>query len=223
MIPGTVTRLQDAGQVAMYAADVIADACRESVRERGVFHWVLAGGSTPGQCYALLRERKLPWESVHCWFGDERACPFGHPERNETMARRILLDRVPVPEHQIHGIDFSNGTDFAAMAYANRISAIDGFDLVLLGMGEDGHTASLFPGQERWQDDPLAIPVHDSPKSPAERVSLTPKALNRHRRCLILVTGASKSVALRAIREGRPLPASQIINAEWVVDQAAWS
>lgn len=220
---GTVTCLEDAGQAAAYAADRIADACREAVLERGIFHWVLAGGSTPEQCYGLLRDRALPWESVHCWFGDERACPAGHPDRNETMARQTFLDHIPIPEHQIHGIDFSKGTDHAARVYADRISAIDGFDFVLLGMGEDGHTASLFPEQKGWQSDVLAIPVYHSPKPPVERVSMTLKALNHHRRCLILATGASKSPALKAIRGGRPLPVSRITDAEWVVDLAAWS
>ena len=211
---------------AAYAAAEIAKACEQAVQQRGCFHWVLAGGSTPEHCYRLLKDYPLAWESVHCWFGDERALPPGDAERNETMARNALLDHVEIPESNIHCVDFSLGTAHAAQDYAQQLSGVDCFDFVLLGMGEDGHTASLFPGlvpPEASEDSvALAFPVWHSPKPPAERVSLSLSALNRHRQCMLLVTGASKTEALQRIVDGDKLPIARIIEAQWVLDRSAW-
>lgn len=219
----TLTRFATAKEAATFAADCIAEACRDAVAQRGVFHWVLAGGNTPAQCYRLLKNRDIPWPKVHCWFGDERACAAGHAERNETMARKTLLDHVPIPEAQIHAIDFSRGTAQAARDYDAQLRQMpEPFDFVLLGMGEDGHTASLFPNHPALQSQTMAVAVYQSPKPPPERVSMTLKALNQHRQCLCLATGTGKAQALNAIAAGIPLPASQIHHIQWVVDQAAW-
>ncbi len=219
----SLIRFASAEEAAAFAADRIADTCRQAVAQRGIFHWVLAGGSTPAQCYRLLSRHDLPWARVHCWFGDERALPDGHPERNESMARQALLDHVPIPAAQIHAIDFSNGTEQAARAYDAQLRQMhDPFDLILLGMGEDGHTASLFPDHPGLQSTAMAVAVYQSPKPPSERVSMTLQALNRHRQCLLLATGANKAAALQDIARGIPLPASRIHHAQWIVDQAAW-
>jgi len=216
--------MASAEDVARRAARFIAACCMRAVRRRGVFHWVLAGGTTPARCYRMLRDCPLPWHKVHCWFGDERLLPEGHPERNETMARRALLDHVPIPDAQIHAIPYADDAEQAAMRYARALADWDTppFDLVLLGMGEDGHTASLFPGQAEPAAGRWIMPVADAPKPPARRVSLTHHALNQHRHGLMLITGESKKHAVQRILHGEPLPAARIERAYWLIDRKAW-
>ncbi|WP_038246922.1 6-phosphogluconolactonase [Ghiorsea bivora] len=220
--PQTLKHFATGEEAASFVAGEVVRACAKSIAERGVFHWVLAGGSTPELCYRLLRDADMDWAKVHVWFGDERALPLGHADRNETMARNALLDGVAIPAANIHSIDFANGTQAAASIYAHDIAGIDGFDLVMLGMGEDGHTASLFPNHDTLQSNDLTIAEFDSPKPPSERVSMGFKALNNHKQCFILATGASKKEPLQAIQNGADLPVTHIENAVWVVDNAAW-
>ncbi len=220
--PNQLQRFENGEQAAQFVADEVVTACAQAIAERGVFHWVLAGGSTPELCYRLLRNADMDWSKVHVWFGDERALPSEHVNRNETMARLALLDFVAIPDTNIHSIDFSNGTQAAASSYAQEIEGIDSFDLVMLGMGEDGHTASLFPNHDTLQGTDLAVAEFDSPKPPSERVSMGFKALNNHRQCFILATGISKKDILQDIAKGADLPVSHIENTIWVVDNAAW-
>jgi len=210
----------NAEAVAEAAAAAVRDCCAEAVAARGVFHWVLAGGTSPRRCYELLQDADLPWEKVHCWFGDERLLPQGDSERNETMAREALLDRVAIPTVQIHPI---TGKDPVASAanYAAEMACVDRFDLILLGMGEDGHTASLFPDNPAVDLMELAVPVFNSPKPPPLRVSMGYRALNNHRRCLILATGAGKQEPIRRIQGGENLPVARVQRSEWLVDEAA--
>ncbi len=220
--PNQLQRFENGEQAAQFVADEVVTACAQAIAERGVFHWVLAGGSTPELCYRLLRNADMDWSKVHVWFGDERALPKGDTDRNETMARNALLDFVAIPDTNIHSIDFSNGTQAAASSYVQEIEGIDSFDLVMLGMGEDGHTASLFPNHDTLQSNELAVAEFDSPKPPSERVSMSFKALNNHKACYILATGASKKDILQDITNGTDLPVTHIENAIWVVDNAAW-
>ncbi len=220
--PNQLQCFENGEQAAQFVADEVVTACAQAIAERGVFHWVLAGGSTPELCYRLLRNADMDWSKVHAWFGDERALPKGDADRNETMARLALLDFVPIPETNIHSIDFIDGTDAAAKAYAQAIATVGTFDLVMLGMGEDGHTASLFPNHDTLQSNALAVAEFDSPKPPSERVSMGFKALNNHKQCFILATGTSKKDVLQDIANGADLPVTHIENATWVVDNAAW-
>ncbi|MDX8408556.1 MAG: 6-phosphogluconolactonase [Mariprofundales bacterium] len=216
------TRFPDAEAVAEAAAEVVAAECRQAVAARGVFHWVLAGGSSPQRCYQRLRqEADLPWNLVHCWFGDERLLPIGDTERNETAARDALLDHVPIPDAQIHAIAGDDPVASAA-AYSREMAQVECFDLVLLGMGEDGHTASLFPSNPALTLTELAVPVFNSPKPPPLRVSMSFAALNNHHRCLLLVTGAGKKDPLTRICQGDQLPAGMVKNSEWMIDTAAF-
>ena len=124
------------------------------------------------------------------------------------MARLVWLDRVPIPPANLHSIPAELGAETAAVRYAEVLAAIGDFDLVLLGLGEDGHTASLFPGHAGGAADVLA--VHAAPKPPPERVTLNAARLSRTRHALFLVTGASKRAALTAWRQGRDIPARHI-------------
>ena len=218
--PMNFTRFPDGETLALAAARAVREGCAQAVAQRGVFHWVLAGGNSPRRCYELLRDADLPWARVHCWFGDERLLPLGDSERNETMARATLLDHVPIPADHIHPI-VGDDPVAAARRYAAEMAVVDRFDLILLGMGEDGHTASLFPGDPALAMTALAVPVFDSPKPPPLRVSMGLSALNNHRRCLIFAAGASKREALRRVREGVALPVARVRDSEWLVDDAA--
>jgi 6-phosphogluconolactonase len=127
----------------------------------------------PLAVYRRLVEPPADWARWHLFFGDERCLPAGDPERNSLAARAVWLDRVPIPPDNVHPIRAELGAEPAAAHYAELIRDRLPFDLVLLGLGEDGHTASLFPGHA-IQDAALVMPVHDAPKPPADRVSLTP-------------------------------------------------
>lgn len=195
-----------ATDVAQRAAGEILAAA--SGAGHGRFRIVLAGGTTPLAAYRLLAGADAGWPRWEVWFGDERCLPPDDPGRNSLAARLALLERVPIAPRHIHPIPAELGPEAAAAAYAPLVAAAFPFDLVLLGMGEDGHTASLFPGRPPTGE-ALVIPVRDAPKPPPERVSLTPAALGRCRRMLVLVTGAGKREALAAWRAGADLPVAR--------------
>jgi 6-phosphogluconolactonase len=207
------------GQLVETLFDDITDVAARSIAERGSFHIVLAGGTTPRLIYRQLRQLETDWSRWHVWFGDERCLPAGDPERNDTMAREAWLDCVPVPPGQVHAIPAEKGAGAAAAAYSMELAGQDDFDLVLLGLGEDGHTASLFPGGELGTDpaSPAVLPVHDAPKPPPDRVSMSASRLSRSRHVWFIVTGESKSQALQQWRRGMPVPAALIAPAQAVV------
>lgn len=213
--------INSARELACHAAQRVTKLCREAVKVRGVCHLVLAGGTTPKHCYELLCDMELPWSAVHIWFGDERCLPVGDPERNDAMADAALLSHVPIPPEQVHRIIAELGPVVAAKAYAELLADVPLMDIVLLGIGEDGHTASLFPGHPALQDKRLAIPVFNSPKPPPERVSMGYAVLNQARHRLILVAGKSKSEALSRIRNGEVLPVARMVESEWLIDRDA--
>lgn len=198
----------DAAALHAAAADYILEAARAAIAARGVYRLVLAGGETPRPVYGRLAVARADWDRWLIYFGDERCLPAGNARRNDCMARNVWLDRVPVPPANVHSIPAELGADTAAARYAEVLAAIGDFDLVLLGLGDDGHTASLFPGQTSSSADVLA--VHAAPKPPPERVTLSAARLSRTRQALFLVTGAGKRAALTAWRQGRDIPARHI-------------
>lgn len=195
-----------------YAVHTILQAAEQAIEKRGGFHLVLAGGSTPRQVYAALRDSVTDWSRWHLYFGDERCLAPEHAERNSRMASEVWLDHVQVPAVQIHIIPAEQGPIKAAAEYAAILSDVDTFDLVLLGLGEDGHTASLFPG-DAWgtaPDAPAALPVFNAPKPPPERVTLSAQRLSNTRQVLFLVSGSGKRPALLAWQNGDAIPAGAI-------------
>jgi len=212
----------DAEAVAQFAADAVVKAAASAIAERGVFHWALAGGTTPKRCYELLRDADIDWPNVHIWFGDERCLPVGDAERNDLMADEALLNHVSVPSAQIHRMDAELGPELAAARYTALLADAPVMDLVLLGIGEDGHTASLFPGNPALDDPRLAIPVYNSPKPPPERISMGYAVLNASLRCLIMVAGKGKADAISRIRNGERLPVARVAGSEWLIDQDAF-
>jgi len=194
------------------AGEFILHASKQAIATNGAFRIVLAGGSTPRNIYRQLCEVDTDWSAWNIYFGDERCLPVRDPERNSRMARDVWLDRVAIPSRQIHTIPAELGPEAGALRYARELAGVGDFDLVLLGLGEDGHTASLFPGAawERAETLPAVIPVHDAPKPPAQRISLSPERLSRARHVLYLACGDTKRNAIENWRAGVALPASRI-------------
>jgi 6-phosphogluconolactonase len=205
--------LATAEDVAAAAAAEIADALRDGARTL-----VLAGGTTPKRCYELLAELNLEWGRVAVLFGDERCVPPGDPESNYRMAKEALLDRA-MPA-TVYRIPAELGPDEGADEYAEVVANVAPLDFVLLGIGEDGHVGSLFPGHAALQADGLTVGVHDSPKPPPERVSLTLEAFRDAGRVLILATGKGKADAVALARRGES-PSGMIAGARWLIDRAA--
>ena len=203
------TRCEDAAAVAVAARYRILATAQESIAARGRFSIVLAGGNTPEKSYALLASNENQWSAWHVYFGDERCLPTTHPHRNSQMAHRTLTGQIPIPVAQIYPIPAEQGAEIGAQRYAELLADVLPFDLVLLGMGEDGHIASLFPGHIH-PDQLAVVPVHNAPKPPADRVSLNITTLNSCRLLLFLITGSGKREAVVHWRSGANLPVSAI-------------
>lgn len=211
----------DLDGLSAVVAQRIADLAARAIAERGLFHVALAGGETPRNCYRKLRDLNLDWQHVHLYFGDERCLPSGNVQRNDSMVREALLEHIAIPQENIHSIPAELGASEAANRYAVLMGNVVPLDLVLLGMGEDGHTASLFPGNAAIASAATVVAVFGSPKPPAERVSLGLHTLNSARHKLFLVAGAGKRTALKRILLGDDLPATRILDGEWHLDRAA--
>ena len=207
------TVLKNSKAVADIACERISKAAEKAIQQRGVFRLVMAGGSTPEQTYRLLSENNNDWAHWEIYFGDERCLPVSHMERNSVMIKRALTDKVPIPEDQIFLIPAETGAEKAAQVYGELLESRLPFDLVLLGMGEDGHTASLFPGK-KFPQGKLVMPVFDAPKLPSNRVSLSEYSINQSRQILLMVTGANKNQAIKQWRNGDDLPVSRFSNHE---------
>lgn len=187
-------------------------ASQTAIAQHGAFDIVLAGGNTPRKLYRALRNAGADWSRWHVWFGDERCAPPEDPERNSKMARDEWLDHVAIPTRNVHAMPAESGAREAATLYARELRGVDTFDLVLLGLGEDGHTASLFPGHD-WgvhADSPDAIAVFNAPKPPPERMSLSAHRLSGARHVLYLVEGTGKRDAVAAWKRGDAIPAASI-------------
>ncbi|MGD8619489.1 MAG: 6-phosphogluconolactonase [Gammaproteobacteria bacterium] len=199
----------DAGAVATAAAALILSAADAAIAARGEFRLVLAGGTTPDKVYRQLAASPVDWTRWQIYFGDERCLPVTDPGRNSRMAAEAWLDQCSIPRDNVHPIPAELGSQAAAQLYAPQVAAARPFDLVLLGMGEDGHTASLFPGQVHPNGEQVHA-VSDAPKPPPDRVTLSREALSDSRDVLILVTGAGKRTAVRRWLAGEDLPIARI-------------
>jgi 6-phosphogluconolactonase len=201
--------------VSAAAARLFAGEARRAAARHGRFSVLLAGGDTPRRFYELLGQMpfagRIPWEQVHVFWGDERCVPEGDPRSNADMARRAFLDRVHVPRGQVHPIRCDRSSVEGATAYEAALRAFFGpelprFDLVLLGLGTNGHTASLFPGtdvlaeREHWAAEVTV------PGEPFARVTVTLPVINAAASIAFLVTGSAKGAVLREILEGNPDP-----------------
>jgi 6-phosphogluconolactonase len=234
-----VSVVSDRSALMRAAAERIATVAREAIERHGRFDWVLSGGSTPEQLYALLASPEqahgIDWERVAFFFGDERCVPPDDPQSNYRMAFGALLAPLGVRSEQVHRMRGELGAAAAAADYQTQLercpglaaSGLPSFDLVLLGLGGDGHTASLFPGTAALDERSRWV-VESHPAGLVPRVTLTFPVLDAARRVLFLASGADKAGAVRRVLHGtgaEPLPAARVRphagDAEWLLDAAA--
>jgi 6-phosphogluconolactonase len=230
--------MPDPAALAREAAQCFAKLVQEAIGSRGRFSVALSGGSTPGRLYRLLAEEPyrtlVPWDRVHLFWGDERCVPLDDPESNYHLAAETLLSQVPIPPENIHRMPGELEPSVAARAYDRILQDFfcgprPRFDLVLLGLGEDGHTASLFPDSPLLTEaDRLVAPAEALYQGrPAQRITLTLPAINSARHVWFLVNGSAKAAVVRAVLDGpaRQLPAQWIQPAAgqltWLLDAAA--
>lgn len=234
-----------ADEVATAAAELVVTCAAEAIGARGRVVIALSGGSTPRPLFARLATEiwraRIDWGRVHLVWSDERAVPPDHTDSNYRMARETLIDHVSIPPAQVHRIHGEDEPGAAAAAYEQVLRALVedgspgisaapafGLDLVLLGLGADGHTASLFPSRPAGREATRWVVADLDPTGPA-RITLTPPAINTARTVAFIVTGADKALALQAVREGPAapdlLPAQRIGPRHgrlvWIVDHAA--
>lgn len=239
----TIRVSKSVDELTRHAFEEVRRAEAEAIDERGVFHFVFSGGSSPKPLYALIAASEgagFRFDRWHVWFGDERFVPMDHADSNYAMAESTLLEHVPIPRSQIHRIRTELATPQAA-AEAYELELIQEFnlkphttppfDLVLMGMGDDGHTGSLFPGSELARCSHGLAVGGIVEKLGAQRVSLTARAFNAGRRIVFLVTGAGKANTVRDVLQGDldldRLPSQRIEPTNgrlvWLLDEAAAS
>jgi 6-phosphogluconolactonase len=228
-------------QVAQAAAERFVDYSAASIADHGSFTVALAGGSTPRRAYELLGsdefKNRLDWPVVQLFFGDERMVPPDSPESNYRMVNDALLSRVSLPPQNVHRMNGEIAPQESAELYEAELksffatTAWPRFDLILLGMGDDGHTASLFPGDEALNETAKWVVVTRHPQSGQARITLTLPVINQAARVVFLVTGKKKAAPLVRILHGdaanEELPARKVtpVNGvlEWLVDRSAAS
>jgi 6-phosphogluconolactonase len=232
----TVRIFKDLEELSRAAAELFVTLATQATRERGQFLVAFSGGSTPTALYRLLVREPIDWTRVHIFWGDERLVPPDHPESSYGQAREVLLKHLPIPSENIHRVasdlePAASATDYARVLKEYAAPPLDWprFDLVLLGMGEDGHTASLFPGSPVDATAPVIAVTANYQGRPAQRVSLTPLVFNAARQVVFLVTGANKAVTLTGVfgdyNSVEQIPAKRIQPTDgtvtWLVDEAA--
>lgn len=238
MMNPEIVILPDATALAREAAQRFARVACEAVESRGRFSVALSGGSTPGVLYRMLAEEpyrdQIPWAQAHLFWGDERCVPADDPGSNYRLASETLIERVPIPTDNVHRVWGELEPNAAARAYERDLYDFfcgprTRFDLALLGVGSDGHTASLFPGSAALREtERMALAVEaEYGGRPANRVTLTLPAINSAREIWFLVTGSDKAGIVQAVLEEPDgiLPAQRICPTAgalaWLLDAAA--
>jgi 6-phosphogluconolactonase len=235
-----VTIFPDGGQLSVAAAEYIVRVAQESIATHGRFTLALSGGSTPRKLYAMLADEpyrgQIDWALVEIFWSDERCVPADDAESNYHLAQEVMLSKLPIAASQIHRVPADEpDREAASLAYTKemqRVFGTDGipqFDLIQLGMGPEGHTASLFPHQASLTEQQRLIMSVTVPKPPPPRLTFTPPLLNAAIHILFLVTGPDKSEAVQAVLEGPKQPEeypAQIVQPSdgevtWMLDKAA--
>lgn len=232
--------LDDSEAIAYRAAEYVVTLARDAIQARGRFVIALSGGSTPRRLHEMLASTQfrthLDWSRVIVFWGDERFVPPDSPDSNQRMAHESLLSQVPIDHANVFPVETIGSPQNAATKYEQLLVDVLGpdvrFDLILLGLGEDGHTASLFPGVHAVEsEDRFVRSVSDSPKPPADRITITFKTINRARCVLFLVSGPGKRRALGGVLDSATspvtFPAKHVGlprgSTIWLVDRAAYS
>lgn len=234
--------LPDAEALALRAADVFALAAQAAAAARGRFAVALSGGETPRALYRHLARQqfsqKVPWRRVHLYWGDERCVPQEDPASNYGMARETFIKHVPIAPSNVHRMQGERDPEAAALAYEEELRAlaklerpagdVPVFDLVLLGLGRDGHTASLFPHSPALEEEGRFCVATEAPDG-AARLTVTWPVINSARRVMVLVSGADKAGMIAEVFEGfrlpKAVPAQGIAPVKgqllWLLDEAA--
>jgi len=233
MLAGQRRILPDSAAVAQAAAEQMASAAQRAMAGRGVFDMALSGGNTPRQLYKLLASEpeRIDWRRCRIWFTDERCVDPGHPDSNFGMVHKLLLSRVPIDPAGVYRMRGEAPPPEAARQYEDLLRRHlpgRGFDLAILGMGPDGHTASLFPHTEALKENSRWCVANHVPLLGAWRLTLTAPCLNRSERCLMLVTGEPKAPTVKevfSVDEPQRWPAQLLDPGRtlWLVDKAAAS
>lgn len=227
----------DADSLARAAAESIAGLLQDAVRTRGEAHWLLSGGTTPVRTYGhiarLALKGTVDWGRVHFWWGDERWVSSSDPLSNQGMAHDALLVHLPLTTGHVHAFDVAAPSpEAAAAAYEGELRRVFRnrplFDVALLGVGDDGHVASLFPGSRCLDEARWAVVERRAPKQPGTRVSLGVTTLAAARCHIVLAQGRAKAEVLgRILQRGEDLPITRVLaggrDVRWFVDAAAWT
>jgi 6-phosphogluconolactonase len=244
ILKGEIQILSNLEELTCRAAEEFVRQAEEAVGAKGFFTVALSGGSTPKSLYSLLASEtasfrvRVPWDKVHFFWGDERHVPPDHPDSNYRMTQEAVLSKIPIPSENVYRIKTENpDAGKAAEDYERvlreffrlEVGQLPRFDLVLLGLGPDGHTASLFPGTEVLNDRKSLVAAPWVEKFNAYRITLTPSVLNNAVCVAFLISGEEKAVTLKAVLEGgyqpERLPAQLIHPTNgrllWLVDRAA--
>jgi len=236
-----VVVVPDADILASTVASRLVAKIVDAQAERGTADVVLTGGRVAAKVLQTVKDlpaaAAIDWSHVDLWWGDERFLPAGHPDRNETQARAALLDALPLDPARVHAMPASDGPDgddaeAAAARYAAALAAggseatgLPPFDVLMLGVGEDGHVASLFPEHPFLHQSGTAAAVHDSPKPPPTRITLTMAAVQSAGEVWLIAAGPDKTAAVGAALNGdKSLPAAHAAGVEktyWLLDRAA--
>jgi len=233
----TIHISDDSFDLAHKVCEHLVGLCQQAVREKGLFTLALAGGSTPKTIYQLLAgshyTSQVTWSKVQIFWGDERCVPPDHPESNYRMGRETLLDHISIPAANIHRMEAELDPSEAAQRYEDTLLGVlkdpPRFDLILLGMGNDGHTASLFPGTSALDENIHWVAANYVSKLSSWRLTLTPGTINQAQNIAFIVAGESKAFPLQQVINGKYLPdiyPSQLIkphqgNLTWFVDKLA--
>lgn len=202
----------DADSLAVAACRRVLDLAQKSIADRGRFVLSLAGGNTPKKLYQLLAQSDADWSYWQLVYGDERLLTIGHADRNSTMVEQQWLRPLGFPKANHHPVVCQDTAELTAFDYSQYIAPLLPIDLALLGIGEDGHTASLFPGMDAC--DNIACAINHAPKPPPERISLSYQTLNQARNVCFIATGDSKQQVLTAGLSGDDLPFTRINGRE---------
>jgi len=222
-MPVEVKISPDNATLARVAAQEFHRLAEAGIQERGRFSVALSGGNTPRTVYSLLAEehKELPWDRIHVFFGDERCVPPDHPDSNFRMASESLLSKVPIPRENVHRIRAELEPEGAAKDYDNQLAEFfhlndhdwPRFDLIFLGLGDDGHTASLFPGSSALSDVSSRVAANWVERMKTYRITLTYPVLNHAAEVEFLVSGSGKAQILKQVLgppASLPFPAQQV-------------
>lgn len=228
-----IKRYPTFAELADAAADTIAAIANRAIAERGRFSVALSGGNTTPPVYQQLAQRDIHWEQVYAFWADERCVPPDHPDSNYGAVHQTLLSQVPIPPENIYPMHGDIDPAQAAAEYEHQLRMFFGdvprFDLIILGMGADGHTASLFPSTAAIHEATRWVIGHQIEKLDTWRMTLTPVVINQAAHVMFLVSGEGKAPALKQVLEGPYQPdvlPSQIVQPHdgelmWLIDAAA--